>query len=96
MLTVAETESSALPDLLAATSDLLQGSRMHVQVYTHVKLALKPPVYKDHMRIRTTSFSTPEVYFHVIECVYKDHLCIKSTLFWSLGWSLYASFTVLY
>ncbi len=24
----------------------------------------------------------------------KDHLCIRTTFFWSLGWSLYTSFTV--
>ncbi len=30
----------------------------------------------------------------VIELAYKDHLCRKTTALWSLGWSLYTSFTV--
>ncbi len=46
----------------------------------------RPPVYKDHMLIKTT--------FHAIKPTYKDHLCIRTTFYWSLGWSLYTSFTV--
>ncbi len=59
-----------------------------------VRKTYSPTCSEDHMLIKTV-FTGPQLYtFHAIEPAYKDHLCIRTTFCWSLGWSLYSSFTV--
>ena len=58
------------------------------------------PALKTTLSIKTTSLQRPhgtgsqKYTFHFIAREYKDHLCIRTRLCWSLGWSLYTSFTV--
>ncbi len=54
----------------------------------------RPPVYKDHLLVRTKLYRSPEdsgycYIFYATEPTYKDHLCIRITLGLSLGSSLY-------
>ncbi len=58
-------------------------------------LLWRSPAYKDHLLIRTIFYRSPVVTFAMfLNLPYKDHLFIRTTLCWSLGWSLYTSFTV--
>ncbi len=61
-----------------------------------LKCAIQPNSM-DHLLIKPKRphLTSPQGYtFHVIEPAYKDHLCIRTIFRWSLGWSLYTSFTV--
>ncbi len=64
--------------------------------FIRYNLLQKAPVYKDHLIIKTAFYTGAQVYnFRAIEPAFKDQLCIRATFCWSLGWSLYTSFTVL-
>ncbi len=76
---------------------IIHGSAVHISTW-YIIQSKRP---KAHLYIKTTCLRRPHFTgpqldtFHVIEPAYKDHLlCIRTTFCWSLGRSLYTSFTV--